>query len=220
MYGASIEVPHGCGRTGNYQRGERSFFPGFLFRMSAGDSQDRDPGPRGRGRRGPRHGGGRRGRRARRGDIRQAILLLLAEEPRNGYRLMQEVEERSGGIWRPSPGSVYPALSQLEDEGLVSATEQDGRKAFTLTEGGIAHVEANREKMGIPWETVREGASSELDELRLASRALAMAAKQVAQTGSAEQLTGARSIIDQARRNLYRILAGDPPADGESDEKA
>src|SRR5919199_474312 len=73
------------------------------------------PGPRGRG-----------PRRARRGDIRSAILLLLAEEPRNGYGLMQEVEERSDGMWRPSPGSVYPALSQLEDEGLVRAAESGG----------------------------------------------------------------------------------------------
>src|SRR5690349_11942593 len=75
---------------------------------------------------GPGHGGGRfgRGRKARRGDIRTAALLLLAEEPRNGYQIMQEVEERSEGMWRPSPGSVYPALSQLEDEGLIRSQEK------------------------------------------------------------------------------------------------
>src|SRR5437870_11482793 len=85
-----------------------------------------------------------RGRRARRGDIRAAALLLLAEEPRNGYQLMQEIEERSGGVWRPSPGSVYPALAQLEDEGLVRSIEQDGRKLFELTDTGRAHVEERR----------------------------------------------------------------------------
>ena len=87
----------------------------------------------------PPGGGPRgRGRKARRGDIRTAGLLLLAEEPRNGYQIMQEVEERSGGVWRPSPGSVYPALQQLEDEGLIRSQEADGRKLFALTEAGSA----------------------------------------------------------------------------------
>src|SRR6202163_3162059 len=81
-----------------------------------------------------------RGRKARRGDIRTAALLLLAEEPRNGYQIMQEVEERSDGVWRPSPGSVYPALQQLEDEGLIRSEETDGRKLFVLTEAGQAYV--------------------------------------------------------------------------------
>src|SRR5271155_2914844 len=90
------------------------------------------PGPRG-----PRG----RGRKARRGDIRTAALLLLAEEPRNGYQIKQEVEERSGGVWSPSPGSVYPALAQLEDEGLIRSEETDGRKLFALTDAGKASVE-------------------------------------------------------------------------------
>src|SRR5271167_4922956 len=99
-------------------------------------------GPRGEwggfgGPRGPRG----RGRKARRGDIRTAALLLLAEEPRNGYQIMQEVSERSDGVWRPSPGSVYPALQQLEDEGLIRSDEIDGRKLFRLTDEGRAQVE-------------------------------------------------------------------------------
>src|SRR5437764_12202301 len=96
---------------------------------------DIGPGPFGWGR-GPRG----RGRKARRGDIRTAALLLLAEEPRNGYQIMQVLEERSGGVWRPSPGSVYPALSQLEDEGLIRSEDRDGRKVFALTDASRAQV--------------------------------------------------------------------------------
>src|SRR3982750_3473314 len=92
-------------------------------------------------------------RRMRRGDVRAAILVLLAEQPYNGYGLMQEIESRSEGVWRPSPGSVYPALAQLEDEGLVTADESDGRKQFTLTDAGRAHVDEHRERLGVPWES-------------------------------------------------------------------
>lgn len=219
MYGASIEGSHHCGPHKQEGGRGRMFFPGF-FAMTEDDDQEKR-GPRGRrGRGGPRgHGGprprgrGRRGRRARRGDIRLATLLLLDEEPRNGYNLMQEIEERSGGVWRPSPGSVYPALSQLEDEGLIEPTEHEGSKAFTLTEEGKAHVEANREQMGTPWKTDGDGASSELAALRTASKALGIAAMQVAQTGDAEQLSRAREIVEGARKGLYRILAGDAPED-------
>src|SRR5436305_15247900 len=106
----------------------------------------------GRGRRGRRrrHGGRppsfaeRRGPKARRGDVRAAALVLLDEEPRNGYQLMQEIERRSDGAWRPSPGAVYPALQQLEDEGLVRTNERDGRKLYELTDTGRAHVEEHR----------------------------------------------------------------------------
>src|SRR5688572_25886972 len=117
-------------------------------------------GGRGHGHR--RGGGGRdfpgfgppRGPRARRGDVRAAVLVLLAEEPRNGYQLMQEIEERSDGVWRPSPGSVYPALQLLEDEGLVRV-EGEGRKAYTLTDEGSAHVEEHAAELGTPWDAVK-----------------------------------------------------------------
>src|SRR5689334_106535 len=90
---------------------------------------------------GPFFGGHRgRGPRARRGDVRAAALILLAEEPRNGYQLMQEIEQRSGGVWRPSPGAVYPALAQLEDEALVRVEERDGRRTYVLTDEGRAYV--------------------------------------------------------------------------------
>ena|SRR6478672_3748865 len=166
-------------------------------------------GPGGPGRNYYYFRGGRGGKRARRGDIRSAILLLLAEEPRNGYGLMQEIEERSGGIWRPSPGSVYPALSQLEDEGLVRVVEEEGRKTFTLTDEGNAHVEAGRERMGTPWETVGEGTPDEFHDLRRAAQGLAVAAMQVAQIGNKEQLEEAKKVLEDARRALYRLLAGD-----------
>ncbi|HWI75353.1 MAG TPA: PadR family transcriptional regulator [Baekduia sp.] len=220
MTGASYAAPHGrCHHGGRGGRGGRAFFPEFVAMMGGG----RGPGfggpggpgfGFGRGGFGPGGGPGHRGgRRARRGDIRAAILLLLAEEPRNGYGLMQEIEERSGGVWRPSPGSVYPALSQLEDEGLVRAVEHDGRKSFTLTDEGTAHVEANRERYGTPWETVGEGASNELHDLRRALGGLAAAAMQVSQTGTKDQLGEAKAILEDARRALYRLLAGDAPQD-------
>ena len=96
-------------------------------------------------------GGGRGRGRGRRGDVRAALLLLLEEEPRNGYQLMEEIERRSDGAWRPSPGSVYPALSLLEDEGLVEADEASGRRTFRLTGEGTSHVEEHRERLGSPW---------------------------------------------------------------------
>ena len=197
MNGANFEGSHRCDHSHHDHRGKgRKFFRHQGFG---------GPGPH---RGGP---GGRGGRRARRGDIRQAILLLLAEEPRNGYGLMQEVDERSNGLWRPSPCSVYPALSQLEDEGLIHPVEHEGQKAFSLTDAGAAHVEENREKMGKPWETEGRGGSSELRQLRDSSRTLAVAAMQVAQTGSPEQLKAANEIIEGARKELYRLLAGDTP---------
>src|SRR5437868_4496417 len=93
-----------------------------------------------------------RGPRARRGDVRAAILVLLDEEPRNGYQLMQELERRSQGAWRPSSGSVYPTLSQLEDEGLVAASKDESNRVYRLTDRGKSHVAKNRDELGTPWE--------------------------------------------------------------------
>ena len=103
---------------------------------------------------GPRMRG--RGGRMRRGDVRAAILLLLEEEPRNGYQVMQELEQRTGGAWRPSPGSVYPALQLLADEGLVRSEPRDGGNVFELTDAGRAHVEEHR---GRPRRTLGAGRS-------------------------------------------------------------
>jgi DNA-binding PadR family transcriptional regulator len=153
-------------------------------------------------------GPGRRGR-ARRGDVRAPALLLLEEEPRNGYQLMEEIERRSGGAWRPSPGSIYPALSQLEDEGLVQADESAGRRSFRLTDEGAAYVEENRESLGSPWDEASEGMPSEFVELRNLMGGLGMATMQVAQSGNEEQVAEAKKVLADARRSLYKILAED-----------
>jgi DNA-binding PadR family transcriptional regulator len=166
---------------------------------------------------GPAFGGrggpfGRRGRRMQRGDVRAAILVLLDEEPRNGYGLMQEIEQRSEGAWRPSPGSVYPALSQLEDEGLIRAETRDGRKLFALTDAGRRHVEEHREELGAPWEDASGGLGEHVVELRDLLWQVGTAAMQVVQAGDEQQVARAREVLTEARRSLYRILAGDDPA--------
>jgi DNA-binding PadR family transcriptional regulator len=159
----------------------------------------------------PRGGPRGRGRKARRGDIRTAALLLLAEEPRNGYQIMQEVEQRSDGVWRPSPGSVYPALAQLEDEGLIRSEEADGRKLFALTEAGQAQVKERGTEKPAPWEQMSDDVSDEAFDLRKLIRDVAFAFAQVMRTGSEAQLAKAREVLVATRRDLYRILAdGDP----------
>jgi DNA-binding PadR family transcriptional regulator len=141
--------------------------------------------------------------------VRAALLLLLAEEPRNGYQLMQTIEERSGGRWRPSPGATYPALAQLEDEGLIRATEHDGTKAFELTDAGRAHL-ADRGPHPAPWE---DGEDSEAQGLPLLTRQVVSAAGQVAQVGDERQLEQAAKKLAETRRALYRILAEDEAPD-------
>ncbi len=144
---------------------------------------------------------------APRGDVRAAILLLLAEESRNGYQLMQEIEERSGGAWRPSPGSTYPALAQLEDEGLVVATAVGTGREFALTDAGRAHVEENREALGEPWTEATQGFPKEGIELRGLIKQVAIAAAQVMAAGTQAQREEAVKLLAETRRGLYRLLA-------------
>jgi DNA-binding PadR family transcriptional regulator len=164
---------------------------------------------------GPPFGGprGHRGRKARRGDIRTAALLLLAEEPRNGYQLMQEIEERSQGVWRPSPGSVYPTLQQLEDEGLVRSKESGGQHLLELTDAGRAVLEGRAKDAPPPWEQMAEGAGGRTIELGSLVRQIGMAVMQVMQAGTEAQVEEARKILTDSRRSLYKLLAED---DGES----
>jgi DNA-binding PadR family transcriptional regulator len=152
-----------------------------------------------------------RGPRARRGEVRAALLTLLAEEPRNGYQLMQEIERRSQGVWRPSPGSVYPALQQLEDEGLVRSEEADGRRLYHLTEQGRAAADA----LGpdAPWDAASDAVDADVWELFGEARQVAMAIVQISQAGSEEQVAAAQNVLANARRALYGILAEDTPGD-------
>jgi DNA-binding PadR family transcriptional regulator len=148
-----------------------------------------------------------RGRKARRGDVRAAALVLLDEEPRNGYQLMQEIEHRSDGAWRPSPGSVYPALQQLEDEGLVRTGESEGRRVFELTDEGRTHVEEHRDELGAPWEAFSSDFSDESRELAGLIKDVAIAAAQVMRAGDERQAEQASKVLADAKRALYLILA-------------
>jgi DNA-binding PadR family transcriptional regulator len=167
---------------------------------------------------GPR--GHRRGRsRAGRGDVRAAIIALLAEEPRNGYQIIQEIEQRTDGVWRASSGSVYPALAQLEDEGLIEPVGEGGRKLFALTETGRQHAEQNAEQLSRIWQEAVGGPGARFEEFlrdRELLGQLAMAYKQVAQVGSGAQREEARAILAKARQALYKILAADEPSANES----
>jgi DNA-binding PadR family transcriptional regulator len=144
----------------------------------------------------------------RRGDVRSAILALLAEQPMHGYQVIQELTERSGGMWRPSAGSVYPTLQQLEDEGLVRAEEREGRRVFTLTEAG-REAATSVAARSTPWE--REGADEAVD-LRDLVYQVAAASMQVAEVGTSASIAQARGILTETRRKLYRLLAEDEPA--------
>jgi DNA-binding PadR family transcriptional regulator len=139
--------------------------------------------------------------------VRAAVLALLSEEPRHGYAIMTELTERSGGLWRPSPGSVYPVLQQLQDEGLVTAEESDGRKVFSLTATGRQLVEASPAEFAEPWSVAGPGPRQRVQTLFEGMTALGSATQQVARLGSAGQAERARAVLDEARRALYRILA-------------
>jgi DNA-binding PadR family transcriptional regulator len=154
----------------------------------------------------------RRGPRARRGDVRNGILALLAEQPRNGYQIMQELESRSRGVWRPSPGAVYPALSQLEDEGLIKADDSGSGKVFVLTERGRKEA-ARAGENDAPWEAVSDAAGSDVPEMFHLLKQVGAAALQVAQAGSAAQIAEARKILAGTRKALYRLLAEDGAGD-------
>jgi DNA-binding PadR family transcriptional regulator len=163
-----------------------------------------------------RHGRGR----ARRGDVRLALLRLLAEEPRNGYQLMQDIEERSEGLWRPSPGSVYPTLAQLEDEGLVRSVEAEGARQFELTDAGREHLDSRVDEPA-PWEPAAEDADNPLTELAPLVIQIGKATFQVASVGDRAQRDRARELLADTRRGLYRILAEDadePDAEEEQRE--
>src|SRR3954471_4963407 len=168
---------------------------------------------------GPGGPGGHRGRgrggRAPVGDVRAAILLLLDEQPQNGYQLIQEIERRTEGVWKPSPGSVYPALQQLEDEGLVQTAETEGKRAYELTAEGREYVANSREELGNPFEAATGGMDEGVFDLRGLMFQVGAAAMQVAAAGHTDE---ARKILADTRRALYKILAEDAPGDTPPDD--
>jgi len=193
-----------------------------------GERSERDRGPRGSGRSRGRSPGGHRGgpfgrggemflggfqprgrQRLRRGDVRAAVLVLLEEAPRNGYQIIQELSERSNGAWRPSPGSVYPILQQLEDEGLVEISSSQSGKTYNLTAAGKALVEKDRATLGKPWETAAADVSDATSDLFGTLRQVILSVRQVAMAGSDAQTEKATAILADARRSIYRLLAED-----------
>jgi DNA-binding PadR family transcriptional regulator len=168
--------------------------------------------------------------RARRGDVRVAILAVLADGPLNGYQVIQEISERTGGAWRPSPGSVYPTISQLEDEGLVEGDDERGRRTLRLSEQGRGYLDDHPDEVAGVWAPFAEGGARRRDadpdddgspdftSLKPELGRVMNAVWQIITTGSDEQRRAAVGVLVEARRGLYRILADDADADGEVDD--
>ena len=154
----------------------------------------------------------------RRGQIRTALLAILAEEPGHGYEVMQRLEERSGGAWRPSPGAVYPALSALADEGLIIAEESGGKRTFSLTDAGREYVEQNPEMARGAWESSQQQEAWQLPGLFASAARLGSGIVQLAHAGSPAQVVAAERLLERTRRELYRILAEDDE-DDDADEQ-
>jgi DNA-binding PadR family transcriptional regulator len=156
------------------------------------------------GERGHRHER-RGGRGPRRANVRAALLALLTERPMHGYEMISELESRTGGVWRPSPGSVYPTLQMLADEGLVTSEETGGRRQFSLTEAGRAEAEQARESA--PWEEFGPDERAEAQDFKEAAFGIMHALRQVGFTGTDEQRARALEVLIDTKRRLYAILA-------------
>ncbi len=192
---------------------ERHGFEERGYRREGGKSEP--PGRRGPGGERHMHGdgaraGGRGRGRAQRGDVRTAILLMLAEEPMHGYQIMQAISDRTGGAWRASAGAVYPTIAQLEDEGLVTTRKEDGRRLVTLTAEGRTYLEERRSRVGDPFAGFANAADR--PDLRDPLHELHAAARQIAAGGNVSQVEAAARVLSQARRSLYLILAGETEA--------
>jgi len=159
-----------------------------------------------------------RGAKAGRGDVRAAILALLQEGPRTGYQIMSDIDERSGGAWRPSPGAVYPALAQLADEGLIVGEESGGRRTFSLTDAGRDYVEQNPERARGAWESRAQQEAWEVPGLFAEAARLGAGIVQIAHAGTPGQVQEAERLLEDTRRRLYRILADD--ADDDEDDES
>lgn len=148
------------------------------------------------------------GLRAKRGGIQAAVLALLAEQPMHGYQILQELEKRTGGAWTPSPGSIYPSLQALEEQGLVTSEKAGGKRVYTLTPEGEARTAEQPGETGAPWhDFAAEG--ERFNEVREAIRGLMVATRQVLVAGTPKQITRLVEVLGEARKTIYRILAED-----------
>jgi DNA-binding PadR family transcriptional regulator len=185
---------------GRMRGGNFGFGPGFPFGGHGGPGFGWG-GPGGPGfERGPRRGG-----RGSRPNVRPAVLALLLERPMHGYEMIQELESRTGGIWRPSPGSVYPTLQLLEDEGLIVAETDGGRKRYSLTDAGRAEAETAAQTP--PWAAFTDDTMSQVQDFRDAAVGILNALRQVGFSGSPDQRAKALEVLNETKRKLYAILA-------------
>lgn len=189
--------PGGHGWGGEFRRRGFGFPPGFPF--GGGPGGPGFPPSDFSGRPGPRRG------RGRGQNVRPAILALLLERPMHGYEMIQELDSRSGGIWRPSPGSIYPTLQLLEDEGLIEATADGGRKSYQLTADGRPEAEAAAQNP--PWAQFGADAMSQVQDFRDAAVGIMGALRQVGFNGTSEQRQKALEVLNETKRKLYAILA-------------
>jgi DNA-binding PadR family transcriptional regulator len=172
----------------------------FGGRRERGGRRGRGFGPDGPMGRGPRRG---------RGDVRTAALLLLLERPMHGYEMILEIRERSGEAWSPSPGAIYPTIQLLNDEGLITTQDQDGKKVSSLTEAGRVAAEELAATKTAPWDDASNDAGEGANSLRHAIHHLIMATKQLAMAGTEAQRQRATELLDETRRKIYALLASD-----------
>ena len=201
-WGGSRRGPRG----GSWSGGPPPWVQGLINLAQSG-------GPGEFGSRGPR------GPKVRRGDVRAAILDVLAVEPMNGYQIIQQIAERSGGAWKPSPGSVYPTVQQLEDEGLVEGTDGQGRRLLTLTEEGRRYVAEHPDEMARTWaafDAAPEEESGGHGELKPVIGQVMGAVWQVVVSGTKQQQAEAAEILADTRRRLYGLLAEGDEGEEES----
>jgi DNA-binding PadR family transcriptional regulator len=205
------------GPHGSWSGGPPPWVQGLIEMAQGGRSHDYRRGPGG----GP--GGGYRGPKVRRGDVRSAILDVLAVEPMNGYQIIQQIAERSGGAWKPSPGSVYPTVQQLEDEGLVEGHEGQGRRLLRLSEEGRQYVAEHPDELAATWRPFDEGAEEDEGpgDLKPVIGQVMGAVWQVVVSGTTQQRAEAAEILAETRRKLYGVLADGPDdADDDADDAA
>lgn len=147
--------------------------------------------------------------------MRAAVLNLLNEQSLTGYQLMGAIEEKSQGLWKPGPGSIYPALQLLADEGLIALTGADeaGKKPYAITDEGKKYLAEHPEQTKAPWDRVTRDLQGVLS-LRPELEQLAAAVRQAATVAAEEQQAKVKEVLTRARKEVYRILAADDDENG------